>query len=223
MPVPRKICHPSVVVLLFLLSLNNWWLWWFSQLFQWFLRLKRTRIQTIWSAWATKHKHKHTRLCASLRQVLTQLDLERKRSTAALSKQKWNSLVLTRSYLAVSTHTLGPVHLRRGGEGVASSTRHVRHLVWLTFFLFFLFFFFFFFSSLFLCACWSTPKATLFIRSFHLLLGPGYRVSPASHTKRCFSRYLVPATLFFTGPRETFTGKNKTKQKNVSRLMLHCG
>ena len=32
-------------------------------------------------------------------------------------------------------------------------------------------------------ACWSTPEATMFIRSFHLLLGPGYRVSPASDTK----------------------------------------
>ena len=122
--------------------------------------------------------------------------------------------------------------LRRGGEGVASSMRHVRRLVWLSvlFLLLlllpsssssFLLFFVVVVVVVVVFAWWSTPKETLFILSFHLLLGPGYRVSPASHTKCCFSRYLVPATLCFTCPTETFTGKNKKqKQKHVSRLIL---
>ena len=70
-------------------------------------------------------------------------------------------------------------------------------------------------------AC-STPKATLFIWSFHLLLGSGYKVSSASHTKHCFSRYLVPATLFFTCPGETFTSK-KCLSDNSSYATLWLG
>ena len=59
-------------------------------------------------------------------------------------------------------------------------------------------------------ACWSTPEVILFSRSFHLLLDPVYRVSPASHIKSCLRRYLVPATpSIFNGTRETFTDKNR--------------
>ena len=53
-------------------------------------------------------------------------------------------------------------------------------------------------------AWWSTPEAILFIQSFHLLLDPGYRVSPASRTKQSFSLYMVPVTLFFNGIRSDF-------------------
>ena len=117
---------------------------------------------------------------------LPHTDLVRSRTKAEHSCFIQTEIKQSSSYLAVSTHTLGPVHLRRGREGVASSTWHVQHLVWLSIT----------FSFFFLVACWSTLKATLFILSFHLLLGPGYRVSPASDTKRCFSQYLIP-TLYF--------------------------
>ena len=62
----------------------------------------------IWSTWARKHTDTHAHNCMLHCPILIWLDLERKRSTAALSKEK--------SYLVVSTHTLGPVHLRRGGD-----------------------------------------------------------------------------------------------------------
>ena len=57
-------------------------------------------------------------------------------------------------------------------------------------------------------ACWSTLEAILFSWSFHLLLDPGYRLSPASHRKCCFIWYVIPETLFFTGTRGIFTSKN---------------
>ena len=63
MPVPRKICYPSVVALLFLLLLLSWWLWWFSVLFQWFLHLKRMMIQMIWPAWVSKCTHTQMTVC----------------------------------------------------------------------------------------------------------------------------------------------------------------
>ena len=88
-------------------------------------------------------------------------------------------------------------------DGVASSTRHVRRLVWMGVI------FYFILIIIIFCLLINT-ESDLFILSFHLLLGPGCRVSPASHTERCFSRYLVPATFFFlTCPRETFAGINR--------------
>ena len=87
MPVPRKICHPAL-------------------LYSFFFRRLIAVVVMVFSAVAmvssfetdkdtddligvdAQNTHTHTRLSASLRQVLTQLDLERKRSTAALSKQK---------------------------------------------------------------------------------------------------------------------------------------
>ena len=142
MPVPRKICHPALLYSFFFCRLTAGGCDGFLSCFNGFFVWSWRRIQTIWSAWVwtTKHTHTHTRLSASLRQVLTQLDLERKRSTAALSKQKWKSLVAVRSRtkaehscfiqtemkqsssnLAVSTHTLWPVHLRKRGGGVGGS------------------------------------------------------------------------------------------------------
>ena len=59
-------------------------------------------------------------------------------------------------------------------QSSTSSMRHVRLLLWLSVHGF---------------ACWSTREAILFSRSFHLLLDPVYRVSPASHTKRCFYHF----------------------------------
>ena len=91
--------------------------------------------------------------------------------------------------------------LRKGGEG--SLLARDTYGVWCDWAFFFVCFLF---------ACWSTPKAILFIRSFHLLLGPGYRVSPASYTKRCFSRYLVLYFLHVLGKR--------LPVKTVSRLIL---
>ena len=79
---------------------NNWWLWSFSQLFQWFNLLKWTMIQIIWSGWARKTKTKQNKqqLYALLRHidaVWSRVKAERGDpfSTAALSKQKWNGPV----------------------------------------------------------------------------------------------------------------------------------
>ena len=77
-------------------------------------------------------------------------------------------------YLAVSANALGPVHSRRwgggggGGGGSVYSMWQVLHLMWLSVHYF---------------PCWSTPEVILFSWSFHLLLDPGYRASPASHKK----------------------------------------
>ena len=98
-------------------------------------------------------------------------------------------------------------------------------------------------------ACWSKLEAILFRWSFHLLLNPGYSVSPASHKKRSvsagdrpditllpgwlgvkhqftyFSRCVVPAILFFPGTRGTFTGKNRHSQSSGAfgyRQSLSC-
>ena len=57
-------------------------------------------------------------------------------------------------------------------------------------------------------------KRPWFIRSFRLLLGPRYRVSPASHTKRCFSRYLYQRLYFLP-----VLGK-RLPVKTVSRIIL---
>ena len=93
------------------------------------------RTQTIWSAWVRKHRH--TQLYASLHYIdavrsrtkpehsCLQLDLERNQSTAALSKQKRNSLVaILQSALILWDLSVW------GGEGVASSMRLIQHLVW---------------------------------------------------------------------------------------------
>ena len=96
-------------------------------------------------------------------------------------------------YLAISTHTSGPVHLKmEGGEGSGSESFRDHCF-----------------------ACSSAPEVILFSWSFHLLPDRGYRVwSPASRTKHSVSAwwYLVPATIIFTGTGETFTSKNRHMQ-----------
>ena len=127
-------------------------------------------IHMIWSGWARKTKQ----LYASLHHT----DAVRSRM-----KAEWGQIVqpscfiqtekkLSGSYLVVSTHTSGPVHLKGGGG--TSSMWHIRLLVWLSVHGF---------------ACWSAPEAILFSQSFHLFLDPVYRVSPADHTKRSASSW----------------------------------
>ena len=106
-------------------------------------------------------------------QLLMQIHLEWKKSgkncTAKLIYPNRNRTVW---YLAVSTHTLGPVLLRRGVlevKGFASSMWCVRHLVWQRVF-----------TDTVLT---TTLEVILFNQSFHLHLDPGYRVYPAGHTK----------------------------------------
>ena len=121
-----------------------------------------------------KHTHDYMLRCA----ILTQLDLDRKRTgknrTAKLicpnSKQKWNGPVSCsqRSYSGTCPSEWG------GGAGSESLSfsllaRDV-YGIWS--------------DSVHCFACWSTPEVILFSRSFHLLLDP---VSPASHTKRSVS------------------------------------
>ena len=105
MPVPQKVRHPSVVVLLSLLSLSSWWLWWFSQPFQWFLCLKHTMIRRSGRPGRRKNnKWPYTLLLRHTHAVRSRAKAERGKSfsTSALSKQKW-----TVRYLAVSANTLG--------------------------------------------------------------------------------------------------------------------
>ena len=79
---------------------NSWWLWWFSQLFQWFILLKWMMIPIIWSGWAKNKKTNKQQLYA----LLCHVDAVQSRvkaewgkpfSTAALSKQKWNGPAAT--------------------------------------------------------------------------------------------------------------------------------
>ena len=65
-----KICHPSIIVLLYLLLLNSWWFDVFSQPFQGFLHLKQMMIQIILSVLARKKPH-----CMLHCTILMQLDL----------------------------------------------------------------------------------------------------------------------------------------------------
>ena len=67
------------------------------------------------------HTHTHTQLYASLPHI----DLVTSRTTAEHSCFIQTEMKQYSTYLAVSTHTLGPVHLRRGGEGVAVAARFV--------------------------------------------------------------------------------------------------
>jgi len=57
--------------------------------------------------------HRHTQLYASLRHI----DAVRSRTKPEHSCFIQTEMKQSSSYLAVSTHTLGPVHLRRGGGG----------------------------------------------------------------------------------------------------------
>ena len=197
---PQKISSKGWIldILLYLLSLNSWWFDGFPSHFKGF-----SIWRGLWySGWEKKQQHK-TMLCDT---PLMQLDREWKwtgnNCIAKLIYPNRNGLVW---YLAVSTPTLGPVHSRGWGEGMlavkvcilikfhfySSSMWHVQHHVW-----------HWYCDSVserhcFACwsdtvtvsvsshcfACWSTLEAILFSQSFHWLLGPGYRVSPASHTK----------------------------------------
>ena len=143
-----------------------------------------------------KQNKKKTNNCMLCYAILTQFDLEWKRRGGELVQHSCfiqTEKKLSGSYLVVSTHTLGPVHLRGGGGGGGrgvggggggtSSMRHVRLLVWLSVHGF---------------ASWSAPEAILFSRSFHLLLDPVYREPPTSHTKRSVSAGTWYRRLYFS-------------------------
>ena len=165
-------------------SLYSWWFGWFSQLFQWILH---------WSSrfgpggWEKQNKQQ---LYASLHHtdaVWSRMKVEQDKSfsTAALwfiQTEKNGS----GSYLAVSTHSLGPVYLRRGSGGT-SSMRHVRLLVWLS-------------VHGFACRSCLARASTCF---WTQCTEYPHQVTQSAQ----FQPYLVLATLFFTGTRETFTGK----------------
>ena len=86
-----------------------------ASMWPYMLPLKRTRIQTIWSAWARERTDAHTHTHAQLYASLPHTDLVRSRTKAEHSCFIQTETKQSSSYLAVSTHTLGPVHLRRGG------------------------------------------------------------------------------------------------------------
>ena len=114
-PVPQNICHPSVV-LFSLLLLNSWWLWRFPKLFQWFLHLK-LMTQMIWSMWVKNKNKQKTHKCFIAPCWSSSSRTKEKRgklfSTAALSPEKWNSLVATlQSALVLLVLSMG----ERGGR-----------------------------------------------------------------------------------------------------------
>ena len=103
-----------------------------------------------------KNKTNNNNNCMLCYAILIQFNLKWKQSRKIVQH---SCFIQTESYLVVSTHSLGPVHLRWGGGGT-SSMPHVWLLVWLSVHGF---------------ACWSTPEAILFSWSIHLLLDPKYR------------------------------------------------
>ena len=192
MPVPWKICHPNIAVLLYLLLLNSWWFdGFFSSCFMDFFDDDTDDLVS-----AGQEKTHDCMLCCI---ISMQLDLEWKQSGknhTAIAKFIYPNRNGTVQYPAVRTHTLRPVHLRLvcggwggglggGGQGFISSMWCVQLLVWQ-------------WAFIALLASWSTLEAILFSWSFHLLLDPGYRVSPASHTKH--SLVLVHGTSDFLSP-----------------------
>ena len=113
-------------------------------------------------------------------------------------------------YLSVSTHTLGLLHSKCGvGWGVGLLAVKVCMLIS---------FCFYHVTcmasgvtvSIHCFACWSTLEAILFSWSLHLLLDPGFRVSPAQlHKALSFSWYMVPVTLFFSKYKGNVYSKNQ--------------
>ena len=164
-------------------SLYSWCLWWFSQLFQWGVSFEMDIMHTIWSGWARKTKQTTTELYASLHHidaVWSRAKVEGKIVHHSCFIQ--TEMKRSGSYLVVNTHTLGPAHLRRGWGGSLLACN--RYSFWC--------------DSLYGFACWSTPEMILFSRSFHLLLDPVYRASPASHTKRSVSASTWHWWLYFS-------------------------
>ena len=129
-------------------------------------------------------KNKTNNNCMLRCNLLTQFDLERKWSWKIVHHSCFIQTEMKRSgsYLVVNTHTLGPVHLRRGWGGSLLACN--RNSFWC--------------DSLYGFACWSTPEMIWSSRSFHLLLDPVYRASPASHTKRSVSASTWHWWLYFS-------------------------
>ena len=133
----------DVCIIFGCLTINRWWLWWFSQLYQWFLHLKQMMILMIQSAQGERKKNK-TDYNTSLHH--TDADRTRKRTGENCTAKLILFLNPNRNgtvwYLAVSTHALGPVHSGEwGGRGAGSESFvvfassimwHVWHLVWHT-------------------------------------------------------------------------------------------
>lgn len=117
MPVLRKICHPSVVALLYVLSLliilivlvTLTVVGWFSQMFQGFLHWFKAdeMIQMIWSALSEKRK-KPAYFVTPYWKLEWKWSRKSYTASAKLNCPKRNGTV---RYLAVSTDTLEPVHL----------------------------------------------------------------------------------------------------------------
>ena len=133
--------------------------------------------------------------------ILTQFDLQWKRSGIVQHRPQLlypNRKETVRYYLVISTHTLRPVHWRRrrkgGGERVGALLADT-HGFWCDW------------AFMVLLADQHRKRSCLAGAS--TCFRPSVQsISSKSHKALSFSRYLVQATLFFTG-RETFTGKNR--------------
>ena len=175
MPVPRKICLPSCVVLLFLLSLLSLWLMVFSSISMVSLFEADDNTDDL----VSMGEKTHTTVCLLRHTDAVRFRMKAEHICFIQTVMKWNSL-------AVSTHTLGSVHYFEdgvgGGGGLLSAWD--AYGIWCDW-------------AFILFACWSTPEAILFSRSFHLLLDPVYRLSPASRTKRSVSASIWYRRLLF--------------------------
>ena len=127
--------------------------------------------------------------------VRSRMKAERERSygTAALSKQKWNG-PLSRTH-----HSHRDLFIRACVPcGVWCDSER---------------------SLFFLLISTGSDHFYYFSRSFYLLLDRGYRISPASHTKRSVSAGTrFRRLLMFSGKRGTFTGQNR---HNYAGLYTH--
>ena len=110
-------------------SLYSWWFLLFSQLFQWFLRLKSTIIHTIWSGRAREAKQEQNKAnnCRHRYAILTQFDLERKSSGEYSLGTGHSCFIQTEkkrsgSCLVISTHTLRRGRGGGGGSPLACDT-----------------------------------------------------------------------------------------------------
>ena len=109
-------CNPTHFCCQFQLhSLYSWWFWWFSQLFQWILRFK----WSIWSGWARVRKETTTVCFVTL---YWRSSIWKYNESGAGKIVQHSCFIQTEkkqsgSYPVVSTHSLGPVHLRWGHGG----------------------------------------------------------------------------------------------------------
>ena len=108
---PWKICHPSIVLFPYLLSLNSRWFGGFLSHFKGFFILDDNADNLVTAEQEKNYSMLH---CTISMQLSSRMKAEWEKMYSNLAYPNRHRTVL---HLAVSTHTLGPVHFRRGGGG----------------------------------------------------------------------------------------------------------